>query len=181
VTTVRPAVPGDVDALREITVRGWEAAYGHIFSAGFIKDLRSPTRAETRRRMWLERLRAPAASRVFCLVAEHDGAVVGWVHAGPAERGSTDTGEVYGIYVDPEAWGSGAGTTMLERATEQLIARGSTTVQLWTLELNQRARAFYARHGWVHDGGRRVRDFGGEKAAEVRYVLGAGREAAVTS
>jgi GNAT superfamily N-acetyltransferase len=69
------------------------------------------------------------------LVAERDGAVVGFAEVLP--------GELNHLYVDPHAQGSGVGSALFARATE-LEPAG---FELWTFQRNANARAFYAARG----------------------------------
>lgn len=70
-------------------------------------------------------------------VAEADGAVVGYARF--TETWLDD------LYVVPDAQRAGVGTALLE-LVKALRPRGFS---LWVFEVNQPARAFYARHGLV--------------------------------
>ena len=48
------------------------------------------------------------------------------------------------LYVDPDFQGHGVGTKLLEIAKDS-----SDMLQLWTFQVNQKAREFYERHGFV--------------------------------
>ncbi len=62
---------------------------------------------------------------------------------------------LHGLYVLPEAWGTGVADRLHERAVEALRAAGTETARLWVLAENRRARRFYERHGWYPDGSTR--------------------------
>jgi GNAT superfamily N-acetyltransferase len=64
-----------------------------------------------------------------------------------------------GMYVRPEAWGSGVADELHERAVAAIRAAGHERARLWVLEGNARARRFYERHGWYADGSSRVVEF----------------------
>ena len=49
------------------------------------------------------------------------------------------------LYVRPEAQRSGIGSALLQAAK----SRSPSGLRLWTFQRNQRARAFYARHGFA--------------------------------
>ena len=138
---------------------------------------RSPTATSSPRRssaqggfVQLERWRArladpPPGWAVF--VAERDGVVVGFAAVGPS-RDERGIGELYAIYVDPDAWSTGAGRALIDQCEEQLSGDyGDAT--LWVLEDNPRARAFYERAGWLPDGARKAEERWGVRAPEVRY------------
>jgi GNAT superfamily N-acetyltransferase len=70
------------------------------------------------------------------------------------------TGEwLNGLYVRPEAWGTGVAAELHDRAVEALRANGVERARLWVLEHNGRARRFYERRGWAPDGTSRVVEF----------------------
>jgi GNAT superfamily N-acetyltransferase len=123
-------------------------------------------------------------------VAVLDDRVVGFSHFGPereqpeCDQSGTDqistnvssAGEVYGFYLHPDAWGSGAAAALMERSVERLTARRHTMAVLWVLRDNPRARAFYEKVGW-HASGRQMMWEGPQTAshppdpvAEVQYV-----------
>jgi ribosomal protein S18 acetylase RimI-like enzyme len=143
-----------------VHVRTWQAAYEHVFGAERLAAI-----DHTRRRTLAER--AIASGNVA--VAEEDGKVVGFVSVGP----STDVdgeGELFAIYVLPEAWGSGAGAQLMDAAKELLRASYSDAT-LYVLEDNPRARRFYEREGWALDGVTKADEFLGTPVPEVRYRI----------
>jgi GNAT superfamily N-acetyltransferase len=77
------------------------------------------------------------------------------------------TGELYALYVHPDAWGDGHGSVLHEAAVKHLAANGFGSAVLWVLAGNRRGRRFYERHGWRTDGG--VGDYAG--APKLRYPL----------
>ena len=158
---VRPATAADAEAIGAVQERGWQVAYRHIFPAaelaagGFIQVER-----------WRSRLaRPPRGWATF--VAERAGAVVGFAAVGPS-RDERGLGELYAIYVDPDAWSTGAGRALIQRCEAQLRTEYAVAT-LWVLEDNQRARGFYERAGWLPDGARKTERRWGIRAAEVRY------------
>jgi ribosomal protein S18 acetylase RimI-like enzyme len=161
VVTVREATAADADAIGRVHAETWRAAY-----AGVVPEVAFDV--EARQRSWREAFARewPAASAV--LVAELDGAVVGFAGVGASREGE-GVGELYTIYVDPAHWGTGAGRELIARAEESLAASGFAEAVLWVLEGNDRAERFYRAAGWTHDGGRKVEVFQGAEVTEVRY------------
>ena len=161
---VRPARPEDVDAIVDVHVGSWQAAYEPVFGAERLETIDR----EARRRL-AERMIADSGCAV--LVAEDEqGRLVGFASGG-ASRDADAEAELYSIYVRPEAWGSGAGPALLHAAAEALRAGGHREAILWVLEDNPRARRFYEREGWRLDGARKVEAHLGVEVAEVRYRL----------
>lgn len=120
---VRDAVPADGEAVADVFLTARHTA---------MPWLRSP-RTEEEVRGWFGGLPERTEGRV--LVAERDGAVVGFAEVLP--------GELNHLYVDPQAQGCGVGTALFARATE--LEPGGFA--LWTFQRNVRARAFYAARG----------------------------------
>jgi GNAT superfamily N-acetyltransferase len=107
-------------------------------------------------------------------VTEARGRIVGFVHGGryrDDDDPTTGCGEVYALYVLPEAQGSGAGGALLGAAVAHLRSRRMTPVLLWVLRDNIRSRRFYERCGLVFDGAEHVYEVAGAALPEVRYRL----------
>lgn len=79
-------------------------------------------------------------------------------------------GEIMSIYVLPEQFRKGYGTTLFSYLTDQLQKSGYSKIYLWVLEDNQRARGFYESMGLQTNGDRIVQNIGGKDLAEIRYV-----------
>jgi GNAT superfamily N-acetyltransferase len=158
---VRTATAEDAEGIGRVQEHGWQAAYRHVFPVeeldrgGFIQIAR-----------WRERLAHPPLGW-SSFVAVEDETVVGFVSVGPS-RDESALGELYAIYVEPEAWSGGIGRALLERAEAQLGTEYADAT-LWVLEANPRARAFYEHAGWAPDGERKADERWGVRAPEVRY------------
>ena len=160
---VRRARLEDAAAIAELHVRTWQAAYEHVFGAERLARLRP----EQRLPRWREII---ADDEQTALVAEADGRMLGWITVAES-RDADAEGEVWGIYVAPEAWGSGAGPALMRAGTDALCESGLRDAILWVLEDNPRARRFYEREGWSLDGGRRAGEHLGVQTTEVRYRI----------
>jgi GNAT superfamily N-acetyltransferase len=155
---VRRATVADARDIADVHVRAWQVAYRHAFPAAKLDALTVDEREERWRRSLEEQT-------VF--VAEDGGTVVGWASAG-ASRDADGEGELYGLYVAPEAWGRGAGRALIGQVEAEL-ARNHPEAILWVLEDNPRARRFYEQAGWGLDGARKRDVFLGVEVDEVRY------------
>ncbi|HET6529517.1 MAG TPA: GNAT family N-acetyltransferase [Actinoplanes sp.] len=96
-------------------------------------------------------------------VAERDRTIIGFTYLGPAEEPGVT--ELYGIHVDPDHVGTGAGRALMRDALTHLGERAV----LWVVEGNARARRFYEKGGWVADGTSREAPIGGVMIRQVRY------------
>ncbi len=108
------------------------------------------------------------------LVAVRDGEVVGFVHGAPTRDDDLDAarvGELFMIYVSPDAWGTGAGRRLIATFVERIRAAGFSECVLWVLDDNPRARRFYEASGWRLDGGVKEDVFLETSIREVRYRI----------
>jgi GNAT superfamily N-acetyltransferase len=157
---VRLATAADADGVEAVRVHAWRAAYRHVFPPDDLDAL--PVDPER----WRTRLHVPPPGWTT-FVAAVDGRVVGFASVGPS-RDEDGLGELFAIYVEPDAWSTGAGRALMERAEEQLRSEYDVAT-LWVLEDNPRARSFYERAGWAPDGARKAEERFGVRAPEVRY------------
>lgn len=144
--TIRPAQPRDTDALGrlgEILVRAHQEFDARRFLAA------EPGTAEGYAGFLRSQLAAPDA---VILVAERDGAVIGYAygtmegHDWMSLRGPA--GMIHDLVVDPAARGGGIGSALLEAMLEALERRGAPQVVLMTAERNPGAQRLFARAGF---------------------------------
>lgn len=98
------------------------------------------------------------------LVAEDQGEIVGLA----VWRREGREGELVDLHVVPEAWGTGVALELIAEAVAGLRCAGAEEAFLWVGEANPRARRFYEREGWRHDGTSRPSSLG---PIELRYRL----------
>lgn len=161
---LRPALPGDAEAIAAISVRGWAHAYADFLDARVLAQRTVAGQAE-RWRGWL------AGEETQTVVAALAGRIAGYATVG-ASRDADATpvvGELAGLYVDPPAQGAGVGTVLLADAVVRLRAGGFTSATLWVFEENGLGRAFYERHGWVPDPGGAGREGADWHGPALRY------------
>ena len=158
---LRRATASDAAAIAAIQVDTWRIAYAHAFPSEYLEGLS----VDERRDLWTRTL---SSGTFDVFVAELEGRVAGFVSSGPAEE-ETAPGELFALYVEPAAWGKGAGRALLERAETALRNADFDTAVLSVLEDNPRARGLYETAGWSADGGRKRLPHGGVDAIAVRY------------
>jgi ribosomal protein S18 acetylase RimI-like enzyme len=166
---VRDARRGDARAIAHVHTRTWQEAYAHVFPAERLAGLVEEHRAE-QWRGWIESPRP----RTETIVAEEGGEVVGFAHVGPArdpEALPELEGELYAIYVLPEAWGRGVGRALMRELLERLRRLGFREAVLWVLEDNPRTRRYYELAGWRFDGGVMEEPILDVVARQVRYRI----------
>jgi putative acetyltransferase len=127
--TLRPYMPADEDAAIELWRRTWAQHYPHI-------DF------DKRVAWWRERWRNELVATAHIMVAESEGALIGFVTVDPK------TSYLDQIVVAPERWGSGLAAALLEEA-KRLSPRG---LNLLVNKDNSRAIRFYQKNGFVYAG-----------------------------
>jgi GNAT superfamily N-acetyltransferase len=160
-------VAADADELARVHVETWRAAYAHALPAEALAALS----VEERAALWREIL-ARRDPRARNLVADRGGRLLGFASTGRSRDpdAGDETGELYGIYVRPEAWGHGVGRRLLTDAAETMRTAGFREATLWVLDDNPRARRFYEAAGWQVDGAEKEDIVLGDvRITEVRY------------
>jgi putative acetyltransferase len=123
--TLRPYTPADEDGTIELWRRTWQKHYPHIdFTA------RLP--------WWRERWRSEIVPAAHIVLAEQDGALVGFITVDPK------THYLDQIVVAPDHWGSGIALALLDEA-KRLSPDG---IELLVNTDNARAIRFYEKHGF---------------------------------
>lgn len=164
--TIRYSVLDDAQALGEIHSLSWRAAYKGIVSDEVLKDFSPEARAERFKYHFAHSERKNAIA--FC-----DGEAAGFITIGKCRDADCgdDCGEVWSLYLKPEFWKRGIGSSLLRWGTNELKKKGFNKIVLWVLEDNINARRFYEKYGFVFDGTRKEIEIG-KKYIELRYVNG---------
>jgi RimJ/RimL family protein N-acetyltransferase len=147
--SIREAASADALAIAEIHVASWQTAYRGLIPDEVLDNL-SVDRWSAR---WTDRLSQPTPHRRTWLV-EHSGQPVGFCSTGPsrdAGHNGLPVGEVYAVYLRPQSFGQGAGRLVMNHTLEDLRKRGFSTVVVWVLIANERARRFYEAAGFRAD------------------------------
>lgn len=156
---VRRATRDDAADIARVRVETWRVAYDGLIAPEVLDRLDVAREAIARAARWDEHHADPRAAN---LVAERGGEVVGWAAAGPTDptegRAFRRHGQVFAMYALPGQWGHEVGHALMMAAEEHLRSAGFRDALLWVLEGNDRAAAFYERHGWREDGGTLVDD-----------------------
>jgi GNAT superfamily N-acetyltransferase len=133
---LRAATADDVDAIADLFHRGWHDAHpGHV-----------PEGLTERRTAaaFHDRVAQRVAETDETTVADADGAIVGFIMVAGDEAEQ--------VYVDRRFRGSGLAGLLLTEAERQIAVGGHDVAWLAVVRGNERARAFYAKQGWVDEG-----------------------------
>jgi ribosomal protein S18 acetylase RimI-like enzyme len=159
---LRPARPQDAAGLAGVQVRAWWAAYRDYVD----HELLAEHTVATRTARWRELLAGGGSQTEVAEVADR---VAGFVSVGPVQHAGPEQGlgELLALYVDPPAQGAGLGRALLTAGEERLRALGYDRAVLCVFVRNERAREFYAAHGWGQEEPEVVLD--DRWSPEVRY------------
>jgi putative acetyltransferase len=116
------------------------AGFQHVFPPDLYEFPADVIRAD-----WISALTDPDGET---FIAFEDGEAVGVV--------CVSHGVLQALYLMPESWSRGIGSTLHDLALDRLRETGIQEARLWTLTDNHRARAFYEKRGWRLTGRTRV-------------------------
>jgi ribosomal protein S18 acetylase RimI-like enzyme len=119
------------------------AGFQHVFPPGLYGFPDDAVRAD-----WFSALTDPDGETY---IAFEDNEAVGVVSVGH--------GVLQTLYVMPEFWSRGIGSTLHDLALDRLRETNVQEARLWTLTENHRARAFYEKRRWSLTGRTRVVPF----------------------
>jgi ribosomal protein S18 acetylase RimI-like enzyme len=187
VITIRPATTADAAAIATVRADSWRTAYASLVPAAALAEATGPASVSAYTKFLITLscagfLVAEALPQEHPQQAAPDGCpVIGFAAFGP-ERDSdgqlgprpgetssgTAPGELYALYVAPAYWSGQAGWQLLMEVVTRATAERYTSLSLWVLESNDRARRFYERAGFAVTGETQVLDdLGG--VTEIRY------------
>lgn len=161
----------DARGVARVNALAWRAAYDDLLPDDVL-DAQDPDPDEEAVDRWHDGL---AANRRGVFVAVDDGGTVrGYadVRWGDAETKAfvgEDEADLKSVYVDPDHWGEGVGTALVERALDALPDSVSI-LRLEALEGNEVGRRFYEARGFERTGSA-THGIGDESYPTVVYSL----------
>jgi ribosomal protein S18 acetylase RimI-like enzyme len=156
---VRPLGVQDVDELGRVHVQVWREAYAEHMPVDFLAGL-DPVKFSER---WRLRFEMDEPDGIVVVATGLDGEIVGFASAGPTRDEDAPTEwELYAINVLAAHHGTG----VADELVIAVIAERPAT--LWMARENNRAHAFYRRHGFSVEGGTKVHDSTG--TPEIRMI-----------
>jgi len=140
-------------------VRLGQAHIGHV--PGLLGILWAFTRGTA----WLPRVRSPLTDlRVMCAVIRRGWVRVAYEGANPLGFIVCEGSRIHGLYVHPKARGRGVGRALLQEAKAQ-----ACQLDLYVLQQNRGAWAFYAREGFA-EAGRGIGAGNDENLPDIRMI-----------
>jgi ribosomal protein S18 acetylase RimI-like enzyme len=150
---IRDAEPGDADRITAVARASWHAAYDEVLGTEtvdtVVDEWYDPDSLETQ-------IRQTESSDAAFLLGVDDGELLGFTSGGPARESETDPDApdafLSRLYVHPDSWGEGLGSTLTGRLARHLRDAGYERVWLEVFEANARAYEFYEALGFEQVG-----------------------------
>jgi len=147
----RLASLNDVSGLIRVHGLAWREAYTGLLPDEILQQQTvNPTEEEVQQ--WNERLRKNQEG--ILVAVDDEGTVRGfmdlrWGEAKTKEFVGDSEAELRAIYVEPDYWGDGIGTALLEQGIG-CLPEGTDVMHLEMLSGNEVGRRFYETHGFDH-------------------------------
>ena len=165
VWTIRSATIQDARAIAGVHIESYKAAYRGIFPDPLLNGLS----AQKYNSSWHDLLsRHEPSSPITLAGCDTSGSLVGFASGGNERTGQLGCdGELYAIYLRPDAQRKGLGGLLVREFAQALAARGCSSMAVWVLELNPSRRFYESLGGQVI--GRQQIERGGQMFFEVAY------------
>jgi GNAT superfamily N-acetyltransferase len=140
--SVRPAAPGDAQAVARVQLATWQAAYGELLPPEALA-----LDADDLAAVWEQAVSAPPSPRHRLLVAVDGEEVVGLAASEPHDEGA----ELTTLLVEPR-WGRrGHGSRLLAATVDHWRADGARLGVTWVFEADHVVSGFLEAAGWGPD------------------------------
>lgn len=162
---IRNAVESDAHTLGSIYSQSYRVAFKGIIPDNILEDIFSP---EKRAEGLMKELEFGNPTNVILFDRDKP---IGLLTYGRSKDDSVDddTIEIWRIYLLPSYWGHSLGVELMNWGIYEIQAKGYKKVALWVLEENSRARKFYEKMGFIHDGTSRVIN-PGKELIDLKYI-----------
>jgi len=179
VVVIRASSVADAAPIAAVQREAWFAAYTGIIPDAIIDRVTAPdagarVRQSFRTRPWQRMIVATPDDEQAGIVGyaafgpETDVLGAPWPHPLSTDGEERRVAELYALYVRPAWWSTGTGRALMDRVLARSAAAGYSSITLWVLRDNARARRFYERAGFAPDGASSVLERL-DGVTEVRY------------
>ena len=159
---IRDAKASEADAIANLHAISWMSAYRGLLSDEYLDN----NLLDERKKHWAEKM-AALTKKEFVLVAERNGALVGFVAVLDKPEAGFDM-LVDNLHVLPELKGLGIGGQLLNAVAARLLSTERKSFYLFVLKGNTAAEKFY-----LAKGGRAMdvisHEFGGKEVQAIRF------------
>jgi GNAT superfamily N-acetyltransferase len=164
-TYIRYANQDDADSLALIYSQSYQVAFKDIIPDNILENVFS---VKKRKEGLLRELSEGVPANI---IMYYDDNPIGILTYGKSKDESLDDSfvEIWRIYLLPSFWGKNIGAELMNWAVTELHQKGYKKIILWVIEDNARARKFYEKMGFTHDGATRIINVGKE-LKDFRYI-----------
>lgn len=155
--SVRPAVPGDEDAVTAVQVHAWGSTHDATLGRAVLDQLDT----DVMRERWKAAIETAPGPGFAVLVAMDGPRLVGFAAVAP--------GQLMSLEVDPDHRRAGHGSRLLAAAVDRLRADGAAEVTTWVLENDTARERFLGDCGLGPDGTERTLAAGPRTVVERRW------------
>lgn len=150
----------DYSAVRNIYEKSWKFAYKGIIPQDYLDNIP--------KEKWGGNILKNGRTEIGAFEGDK---IVGTASFCPSRWDNfSSCGEIVTIYLLPEYIGRGIGSELLKACIAELELLGFTSILIWVLEDNYRARHFYENHGFVNTEDHMSSEIGGKVLQEVMYI-----------
>ena len=162
---IRYANKDDADTIALINSKSFQQTFRGIIPEDFLEERFSYERLKERLYKELNE-----GTTISCIMYKDD-IPVGMLTFAQDDYKERDNSEIdlWRIYLLPEYWGQNLGKEFIDWGIKELTRKGYEKVALWVVEENERARKFYEKVCFAHDGEIRIINPGRE-IKEYRYI-----------
>ena len=164
--TIRNARVGDEDAIANIHVLAWQAAYKDFMSEEYLTSLS----VHDRKKGWKEALSKPGKGKYLIAIA--GGIIRGFAVYSPARDEDLDgtASELVALNIHPESWRVKYGKSLLGAVIDNVSLEKYKSIHLWVIKGNTPAIKLYQSFGFEDTGlSKTDNSHSGHRIHEIRY------------
>lgn len=167
--SVRVAWSDDAPAIARVQVAAWKLIYQEVLPKPLLDQLNPDEIAMG----WAAAMSRPPDARNRLLVALERNVVRGFCVTGPSTDPDSDpiaVGDLSDLTIDPEHFGKGHGSRLIQAAVDTLAADRFQLVNVWVNSAADDLRRFLESAGWAPDGAHRTLELstGGNQVKQIR-------------
>lgn len=160
--TIRKAAISDAAIIGCIGVKSWQSAYRGIVSDHFLDNMSVEMRTE-------RVLNSIRSGNIFA-VAEKDDITIGMICFFPSDSVKR-IWEIGAIYVLPEYWHYGAGSSLINYAFDKMTVEKVKSCFVWVFDDNNLGRGFYKKMKFNPTGDEKMLELEGIKYKAIKYNI----------
>lgn len=161
-TKLRNAKQSDIQAIAQIHVNSWKAAFDGLMPNDYIAGYTVASRMTE----WQQILNSQADT---VIVAENGDKVVGFMSYRNNPE-CKETVELDKLYLCPSVYGQKLGSRLLDHLEKNAINNKKSVVSLYVLDSNEAAIQFYSKHGFEFSQGFVSEEFPGTTIIDVQMT-----------